>query len=260
MAMSGSEVDTLAAKGIAETLHFESRHYVAPIWWGTDPRDAATVLHNATCFFIQIGTSRFGVTAAHVVTTLSDDLRRHQGVFLMIRNTSLDRWEERLIDHDPVLDVATFRVSEAEFASIAVRPLVANADGWPPPPPQVGQGLAFTGYPGADRRVMGKRLVEFLQSSNLVVLRALSADDLEITIDPEFLQSLDGSPIPSTTKDLGGFSGSPLLIISAKSLSPLFSLGGVVFRQLVAKDDNDTTTVWARRANCIQANGTLIRL
>jgi hypothetical protein len=107
---------------------------------------------------------------------------------------------------------------------------------------------------------MGRKLVEFLQSSNSVTLRALSADDLEITIDPKFLTSLDGSPIPPITKDLGGYSGSPLLIVSDKRLTPLFSLGGVVIRQLRAKDDTDTTTVWARRANCIQADGTLIRL
>ena len=35
-----SELDQFTAKGIAETLHRESRHYVAPIWWGTDPYDA----------------------------------------------------------------------------------------------------------------------------------------------------------------------------------------------------------------------------
>ncbi len=27
-------LDQFAAKGIAETLHRDSRHYVAPIWWG----------------------------------------------------------------------------------------------------------------------------------------------------------------------------------------------------------------------------------
>jgi hypothetical protein len=135
MAMSGSGGDAFAAKGIAETLHRASRDYVAPIWWGTDPYDAATVLHNATCFFVEIGPNRFGVTASHVFTALDGDQRRHPGLFLMIGNTPVAAWGERSIDHDPVLDVATFRVSDGEFAAIGVRPLVTNPDAWPPPPP-----------------------------------------------------------------------------------------------------------------------------
>jgi len=71
---------------------------------------------------------------------------------------------------------------------------------------------------GVDRRVMGKKIIEFLQSSNSVVVRALSDDDVEVTIDPAFLKSLDGNPIPPTTKNLGGYSGSPLLVVSAEPL------------------------------------------
>jgi hypothetical protein len=41
------ERDQFAAKGVAETLHRESRHYVAPIWWGTDPYDANTQMRSA---------------------------------------------------------------------------------------------------------------------------------------------------------------------------------------------------------------------
>jgi hypothetical protein len=107
---------------------------------------------------------------------------------------------------------------------------------------------------------MGKKIVEFLQSSNSVVVRALSGDDVEVTIDSAFLKSLDGNPIPPTTKNLGGYSGSPLLVVSAKPLSSLFWLGGVIIRQLPAKDEKDTTTVWARRPNCIRPDGALVAM
>lgn len=252
-------LDPSAAKDVAKILHRESRHYVAPIWWGIDPYDANTILHAASCFFVEIGETRFGVTAFHVIAEYLADREKYPSVFLMIGNTQIDNWNARFVDGDRALDIATFRTSDAEFRDIGLRALVSTPETWPPPPPQVGRGVAFTGYPGVDRRVMGRKTVEFLQSSNLVTLRDLSADDLELTIDPAYLTSLDGNPIPPTTKDLRGYSGSPLLVVSAKPLSSLFWLGGVVIRQLPAKDEKDTTTVWARRPNCIRADGTLIK-
>lgn len=257
---AGPRLDPPVAKDVARILHRESRYYVAPIWWGTDLYDANTILHAASCFFVEIGETRFGITAFHVIAEYLADLEKYPSVFLMIRNTQIDDWNARFIDGDRALDIATFRASDAEFQDIGLRALMSMPETWPPPPPQVDRGVVFTGYPGVDRRVMGRNTVEFLQSSNLVTLRDLSADDLEVTIDPAYLTSLDGSPIPPTTKHLGGYSGSPLLVVSANPLSSLFWLGGVVIRQLPAKDEKDTTTVWARRPNCIRADGTLIKL
>lgn len=187
------------------------------------------------------------------------DTAKHLRLFLMIRNTLIGDWDGRFIDGDARLDVATFRITDTEFREIGIRPLVSTPETWPLPPPQVGRGVVFTGYPGTERRVVGNNRIEFLQSSNLVVVRAVSTDDVEVTIDPGFLKSLDGRPIPPTTQNLGGYSGSPLLVVSAKPLSSLFWLGGVVIRQLLAKDENDTTTIWARRPNCIRPDGTFIR-
>jgi hypothetical protein len=252
------QLDQFAAKGIAETLHRDSRHYVVPIWWGTNPYDASTVLHAASCFFVEIGGTRFGITAFHVIAEYLADREKHPGGFLMIRNTLIGDWDSRFIDGSSRWDVATFRVSDAEFRDINIRALVSTPETWPPPRPQVGRGVIFTGYPGVDRKVMGKKIVEFVQSSNSVVVRALSEDDVELTIDPAFLKSLNGNPIPPTTKNLGGYSGSPLLVVSEKPLSSLFWLGGVVIRQLPAKDEKDMTTVWARRPNCIRPDGTLV--
>jgi|HubBroStandDraft_4_1064222.scaffolds.fasta_scaffold433523_1 hypothetical protein len=259
MGATSPQLDGLSAKGIAETLHRESRHYVAPIWWGTDPADAKTVLHAASCFFVEIGNIRLGVTAFHVMAEYLIDMAKHQRLFLMIRNTLISDWHGRFIDGGSRLDVATFRISDAEFREIDIRPLVSTPETWPPPPPQVDRGVVFTGYPGTERRVVANNRIAFLQSSNLIVARAVSADDVEVTIDPAFLKSLDGRPIPATTQNLGGYSGSPLLVVSAKPLSSLFWLGGVVIRQLPAKDENDTTTIWARRPNCIRPDGTLIK-
>ena len=92
------QLDQFAAKGIAETLHRDSRHYVVPIWWGTNPYDASTVLHAASCFFVEIGGTRFGITAFHVIAEYLADREKHPGGFLMIRNTLIGDWDSRFID------------------------------------------------------------------------------------------------------------------------------------------------------------------
>jgi hypothetical protein len=59
-------LDDETTRAIARTLHEESRHYVAPISWSADRHDAYSLMHNASCCFLQIGSRRFGVTAHHV--------------------------------------------------------------------------------------------------------------------------------------------------------------------------------------------------
>lgn len=91
------------------------------------------------------------------------------------------------------------------------------------------------------------------------MLTSQGPDELEVLIDKVNLAPIGGNPIPPMTRDLGGFSGAPLLVVSAAPLGPLFWLGGIVIRQLRAKDENDRTTLWARRPNCIQPDGRLMK-
>jgi hypothetical protein len=256
--MEPARLDPASEAAIAKTLQIESRRYVAPIWWCGDPYDAGTVLHNGSCFFVTVGGNRFGVTAFHVIAAFLNDLQKFPATCLMIRNTELTNWEDRFIDGDSSLDVATFRVSDQEFQAIGAKALDSPLDKWPPAPPAVGRGLIFTGYPGVDRSVLGKKAVEFVQSSNGVVVASVGPDDIEITIDPAHLISIDGKPIPPTSKNLGGYSGAPALVVSA-GLASLFWLGGVIIRQFAAQHEKDATTVWARRPNCILPNGQLVR-
>ncbi len=261
--LSNAEIE-----GIGMTLHVEARHYVAPIWWASDPYDANTVLHNASCFFVEVGDQRFGVTANHVIygkhgdgagVCYMADRQKHEGCRLMIRNTDVTDWDDRVIDSDPELDVTTFRVSGSEFQAIACRSFQSAPHKWPPQPPDVGKGVFIAGSPGADRRVLDGKGVEFLIETNGLVLTNCDGDELEVKIDRRYLKPTGRVAVPPITKDLGGYSGGPLLVVSAAPLGPLFWLGGVVFRQLLAKDEQDTTTLWARRPTCIRPDGRLIK-
>jgi hypothetical protein len=88
-----THLDDEASKTIACTLHDESRRYVAPIYWGTDRHDAYSLLHNASCCFLRIGSRR--VTAHHVIAEYLRDRDAHATVHLMIRNTEITGWDAR---------------------------------------------------------------------------------------------------------------------------------------------------------------------
>ena len=254
-----SQLDRESLRSLSYVLHQESRNYVAPIWWGTDPYDANTVSANASCFFVEIGDNRFGVTAYHIVTAYRACRDTCTSTRLVIRNVDLSDWEAHAIDGDAECDVATFRVSDEEFQAIDVRPFRSEPDRWPPPPPAVGRGVFFTGYPEVDRRVLRRNAVEFLQQSNGSVAAGVEADAIEVKLDPEyFVRHIGPPPPPSTTKSLSGYSGSPLMVVSA-GLGPPFWLGGIIIKQMHARTDEQPTHVWARRPGCILPNGKLCK-
>lgn len=252
------ELDRETLRPLSQVLHQESRHYVAPFWWATDPLDANSVCGNGTCFFLEIGNTRFGVTAYHVVTAYLRCRETHSSTHLVIRNADLTQWETRFIDGNPETNIATFRVSDSEFQAIDIRPLRGEANRWPPPPPMVGRGVFFTGYPEVDRRVLRRNAVEFLQQSNGLVVASVEPDEIEVIAHPAYPNSsYDRQPTP-TTKNLSGHSGAPLLVVSA-ALGPPFWLGGVVINQMHARTEDQPTHIWARRPGCIMPDGTVRR-
>lgn len=252
------QIDQDAMRAIIKTLHEQSRYYVAPIFWGTNPYDAGSILHNGSCFFVQIGEKRFGITAHHVIEQYLVDLKASQSVHMMIRNTEITDWPSRQIDSHSGLDLVTFRVTDQEFENISVRPIIAKIENWPPRTPEVGKGVFFTGYAGIDRRVADRKTVEFTQTSNGVGLTSVGPEELEIQIrKAELTPVQQGGEIPSVLKDLGGFSGAPVLAVLS-SPSALFRLGGIMLKQVPAKNEDDAVTFIARRPDCIRPDGMLI--
>ena len=99
-------LDRETAASLSQVLHLESRHYVAPFWWGTNPFDANTVRANGSCFFVEIGNTRFGVTAYHVVTAFLACRDMHPSTRLVVRNVDITDWDARFIDGNAEHDVA----------------------------------------------------------------------------------------------------------------------------------------------------------
>lgn len=254
-AQEPSRVDT---QEILRQLHEQSRFYVAPIYWGTDEYDAHSVLHNGSCFVVEIDGFLFGITAHHVIKQYQTDRDSFARIHMRIRNLDILNWDDRQIDSHQGLDLVTFQISEKEVAEIDIRQFRFTSEDWPPNPPEIGRGVFFTGYAGKDRTVADRATLDFLQLSNGGVLASLGPQELEVQFRIQDLQPvLSGTEIPPVTKVLGGFSGAPLLTVLESPIK-IFELGGIVLMQFPATDDSDVTTFISRRPNCIQTDGMLI--
>jgi len=236
-------------------LHKETRKYPCLIYWMTNRLDANSILHNATCCFVKTSTHLFGITAYHVIKKFHQDQQTHNNIDLCIRNAKISDWERRQIDSDEGLDIVTFEITDKEAKEIGVHPFAEGRD-WISP--QVGAGVFFTGYAGVDRSILNLKNIGFTQTSNASVITSVGPEEFEIQILRKDMNSLgEDHVIPPLTKDLGGFSGAPVMITSS-SLSKLFHLGGIMLKQIPTDTEEGPVTFIVRRINSICQDGTII--
>ena len=263
---SDTKIDEASTKAILNVLHQEARNYAAVIYWGTDLRDANTILNNGTCFAVKISGKIIGITADHVLFGGEESYFQQKVKFpdleLAIRNFHITDMEHRIIDHDKGLDIATFHLSEDEIGQIGFRVYECAIEKWPPPPPQKGRGITFMGFPADKRRVINRKSIEFEGVTESLVVTDVGPNHLDIQVRLKDLSSLNGEPIPPLEKNLGGYSGAPVLVVSS-GLGELWWPGGVIYQmpRSLRTDENgeEVTYIIARRVNVINADGTLKR-
>jgi hypothetical protein len=143
----------------------------APIAFG----DGVTKPDNGTVTFFSPGFSPIAVTNNHVYERLKDRLNGGPGR-VVINGLEFDV-RQRLIDADPRLDIATFRITNEELMRLGKVPA------WQPSPyrmPAVGDGVFLSGYPGKYRKDGDPRRVGFseVQLSGFVVAQVTSTSVL----------------------------------------------------------------------------------
>src|SRR5258708_21755942 len=129
--------------------------YVAPFLWSVPAKDGGIDARNGSAFFINGDRGVFLVTAHHVLkefVAAREDFGR--AVACQVCNVPFHP-EDRLIDSDEKLDIATFRVSEREFRRtgkmlMSFQHMI----------PEVGKGVFFAGFPGRERRRLEARTIE----------------------------------------------------------------------------------------------------
>lgn len=191
-------------------------------------------------------------------------LKKNPDLELVIRNLRITNMEKRIIDYDQGLDVVTFSLTEDEVKQIGFRVYERAAEKWPPSPPEKGKGIVFMGFPAEKRKVINKKAIEFEGVTECLVVTDVGLDHLDIQIRLKDLRSLYGESIPALDRNLGGYSGAPVWVVSS-GLGELCWPGGIISKMprglvLDGEENGDQfLCIIARRVNIINADGTLQR-
>ncbi len=180
------------------------RAFVDALFW-TRPGAASRHAGHGSLFFLDLGGPTFAVTADHVVAGYLEARKQEPRLQCSIDGFDL-ALEDRIIDRDYDLDLATFRVHRAELARIGRRAYACPAARWPPAPPEVGETVMFAGFFRRNREVAGDGSARFRPA--LVRARVTDVNDRHVACtvssegragdaaaDPPLLRGASGAPL-----------------------------------------------------------------
>jgi hypothetical protein len=203
--------------------------YVAPLFWESSEQGTKENIMNGSLFFLDCGEGPFGVTACHVIDEYIKIKNEAPGITCQIMNLPFDP-EDRLIDSDADIDLATFRISEEEIEKVGKEIIRGNQSSWPPSPPEIGGGMFLAGFPQSERIAKGNRELNF--GAFPVIVPASSVNDREISalLERAHAISVNGFPPPPEDFNWGGISGAPVLAFVESNIVS-WRLAGVILRR-----------------------------
>ena len=230
-------------------------NYAAPIFWAKRFSHSAELeanISHGSIFFLQCEGPPFAVTADHVYDAYLKRKQNDPSIACQVLDLRFDP-EERLIDRDPTLDIATFRIEEREVEGMGK--WIHKPAQWPPLPPEEGKGVYTVGFPAIHRRVLGGNSIEWGVYS--LLLTATTVSDGRIVcqfergewVDTRGFELPERPPKPS----LAGLSGAPLWTLT-ENAAISWRLGGVVL-----EFQDNFELLYVRRPDCIKSDGALCK-
>jgi hypothetical protein len=119
-------------------------------------------------------------------------------------------FEDALIDSDPDLDIATFRLSEDDLKRIPGTAIDCTGQ-WPPPKPDRMRAVSLAGFPEIIREVHPDRSATFAAYGALAAIEDFSDREIIVTYEPERDRPMAGAPKPPLGFNMSGCSGGPVL-------------------------------------------------
>jgi hypothetical protein len=242
--------------------------YAAPLLWVIRDPDGLFRTRNGTVFFVDAGNGPIAVTAAHVIEGWRKDRSDGDVGPLQISGEGTGIWlrdiDQRLIDADCAIDIASFAISASEVKTVGKKVLGGYHKNWPPPPPDAGSTIVYSGYPG-DATQLALPSVTFGIACGLGVAGSVSEVDICIQIQREYLRPVHdiGGGIPPENYEFGGISGGPVLSI-IETPTRVWSLAGVMYQgPNTSKDPQEAIAgleiIRARRSRFLLPDGRLDR-
>jgi hypothetical protein len=236
----------------------------APLYWVVRAGAGAVEARNGSAFFLDAGQGVFGVTACHVIQGWRHD--RDAGNVLALQlglNLPLDlEGKNAIIAEDPDLDIATFRIAEAEVRSIGKTVLRGFQKSWPPGPPELGRGITHCGFPGVVRQWLSPSEISFGAAPGGGIATSINERDISTLIERDCMVDVLGIGLPPENFDFRGISGGPMLTIVETPVIRSWALAGVIYEGPNPSPEADQAIagleiIKSRRAHFILPDGQL---
>jgi hypothetical protein len=232
-----------------------------PLIWHDKTEGWPKVLDGGTCFLLRFDEGIVGVTANHVVAAFEDAVVKNPNVVCQLRTVLFDL-RTSSIDRDEDLDIATFRVSEAEAAGTEATVLDCRGN-WPPPMPDAMRALSICGYPEHMRVTAADRSAEFQAWGALAAVESTTDREILITYDPARDRSSRWAmTLPPLGLNLSGCSGGPVLMHGTRNgLHRWFPVAMVIAGPKDGKQGlfTDIDLIRLRRIHIVQPDGSISR-
>jgi hypothetical protein len=172
--------------------------------------DGSIVSSGGSAFLVRTPDGILGITAGHVLDEFIAARHACESIAATLGGLAFDL-EERLIERGGSVDIATFRVSEAELSAVGFRPL---EKAWPPSIPASNGTVLLAGWPGHER-IVGQRVTGGLY----IGWGSAGVSDLQLTIRVDHekgaFSPFPGVPLPPPGFEFGGISGGPVMLLDA---------------------------------------------
>lgn len=237
-----------------DRLQLEWWRYAIPFAFGPPPKRGTSVgIHSGSCSAVEIGDSRFILTAAHVVV---EALKAISEAPTQVIAGPLDLTvDAETASLNKTLDIATIPITSAQIEAIerdgkrVIRP-----HSWPPPEPKINDGILFAGYPGSWRLVLSWDELDFRATTLLVLVHSVHERYFLCHRDPNYsapVQVNVQEEVPGM--DLAGCSGGPVFLVRNESGELLVpQLCGVVSQD---RPVGDHTLLQLARLDALQPSG-----
>jgi hypothetical protein len=235
----------------------------APLYWIVREGKGYRV-RNGSTFFLNAGEGVFAVTANHVIEGWKRDCDVGNVVALQLGldlPIDFDGQNAIIAAHEEI-DIATFRISEQEIASIGKTVLTGYQRAWPPLLPQQDRGVYFGGFPGVETIRLSRNERSFGASAGGGVASSVSERDVSSLIERSDLVPVLGRGLPPENFNFGGISGGPMLSVIEQIGLRSWCLAGVIHEGPnpsldAAQAIDGLEIIKARRAHFILPDGTL---
>jgi hypothetical protein len=231
-----------------------------PLFWTDIRAPWPKRLSGATCFVLRFNVGLIGITADHVIRAFERAAREAHEIVAMLRTARLDL-TRALIDRDPELDLATFRVTEEQV--LESHACVVDFRGaWPPPMPRPGAAITFAGFPEDFRQECSPIRTEFRAAAYAARVEDLTDRKIVAIYDPARgdHRLLAAPEFTDVGANWSGCSGGPVLVHFERDGLHRWHAVGVIVQGPggnLQRVPNDFDQFVFRRIDFVNTDGTL---